>query len=196
MSGWTMNFFLFMARAEVYQLNGLSQMHAYEPYLLGVYIGSRLLFTGENTYVPMTREAVVRGGGLDFVGTTVGLRLSALLCVPQRSEALPTNYYVYSPEDYCFRMGDAGDVIAPFHAYTYAPDNLDYGRWGISADVWGESGKPGDATAIDGLRVDGSLLDGEAVCDLQGRKVAKMKVVNGRLPKGIYITGGQKVIVK
>ena len=174
-------------------LSSLSQMQAYQPYILGVYIGSRLLFTGENTLVPMTGEAIVRGGSIDFVGTTVGLRLL------QRSEALPTNYYVYSPADYSFRQGDADDVIAPFRACLYAADGKSHNCLYISKHVWGNSGKPGDSTAIDDID-HSTPTTAHSVCDLQGREInhqsSTFNVQSSMLKKGIYITSGRKVVVK
>ncbi|MBO7139188.1 MAG: hypothetical protein J6W19_01230 [Prevotella sp.] len=174
----------------VAELSSLSQMEAYKPYILGVYVGSRLLFTGENTSVPITGNAIVRGGSIDFVGTTVGLRLSP-------------EYYVYSPADYTFRQGDADDVIAPFRACLYAADGKSHSHLDISRYVWGDKGKPGDATAIDDVQHDNlqftdSRWGNNGVSDLQGRRIVNRQssTVNCRLHKGIYITGGRKVVVK
>ncbi len=194
-------------------LSSLSQMQAYKPYILGVYIGSRLLFTGENTLVPMTGEAIVRGGGIDFVGTTVGLRLSSMPGMsPLGRTERNTNYYVYSPADYSFHPGDADDVVAPFRACLYAADGKSHNGLNISKYVWGNSGKPGDSTAIDDID-HSTPATAHSVCDLQGRKVSAaansvggdLQSVGGdlqspttcsSLKKGIYITGGRKIVVK
>ena len=165
-------------------LNSLSEMEAYQPYILGVYVGSRLLFTGVDTSVPMTGEAIVRGGAVDFVGTTVSRRLSP-------------DYYVYSPADYSFLQVGAADVMAPFRACLYAADKKPHTNLDISRSVWGDKGKPGDATAIEPV-TRAPMADSPAVCDLAGRRLASDQWAprGGRLPKGIYISGGRKIVVK
>ncbi|MCR5680629.1 MAG: hypothetical protein K6G08_10555 [Prevotella sp.] len=164
-------------------ISSIQMMEAYKPYILGVYVGSSLLFIGENTVIPMTGEAIVRGNGLDFMGTTVSRRLS-----PQ--------YYVYSPDDYSFRRGD-DDVIEPFHACLYATKAVEpeggsaLGSLGISDYVWGSKGRPGDST-ISGLQptTRGSekskTVYSTTGCQMDSR----------HLSKGIYIIDGRKFIVK
>ena len=41
-----------------------------------------------------------------------------------------------------------------------------------------------------------SKMEDSSVYDLQGRKIVNRKSVNRKLPKGIYIVGGRKVVVK
>ena len=36
----------------------------------------------------------------------------------------------------------------------------------------------------------------DVVYDLSGRSIAKNGIANGKLPKGVYIIGGKKVLVK
>ena len=168
----------------IVQLNSISQMHAYEPYILGVYIGSQLLFIGENTKVPMTHEAIVRGQGVNFVGTTVARQLSETA-------------YQYNTDDTRFYPSSAR--IAPFRAYMDSEKSAKYLYF--SNKVWGEQGNPGDAAAIDDspifdLHIYDFRFDSDAACDLSGRQIENRKSVNRKLPKGVYITGGRKVVVK
>ncbi len=167
------------------ELSSLVQMEAYVPYILGVYIGSSLLFIGEDTQVPMTREAIARGASINFVGTTVGLPMSA-------------GSYVFDPVGNRFLVGDEKDVTAPFHAYMQLADDkdYDYDRLDISASVWGDRGTPDKSTAIDDVPSYHSRSDRDDVYDLSGRQIVNRESVNRQLPKGIYIIGGQKVVVK
>ena len=73
-------------------------MSAYEPYMLGVYIGSRLLFMGEDINVPVTHDAVVAGDTLSFIGTTV-------------RRQLPTGTYMYDNKSESFKQGTQGSPI-------------------------------------------------------------------------------------
>ena len=168
----------------IVQLNSISEMHAYEPYILGVYIGSQLLFIGENTTVPVTREAIVRGKDVNFVGTTV-------------ARQLPSPAYQYNADDNHFYPSNAR--IAPFRAYMYSENTAS--SLYFSDGVWGAEGKPGDATAIDDipiydLPIYDLRFDSDVVCDLSGRQLSNSKSSNRQIPKGIYIVGGRKVVVK
>ena len=160
----------------IVRLSSLSQMQAYEPYILGVYIGSRLLFIGENTQVPMTREAIIHGQNINFVGTTV-------------ARQLPSPTYQYNADDNRFYPSTAR--IAPFRAYmddsTGAFDYLFF-----SDEVWGSNGKPSDATAISELpqREDSPTM--LPVYSLSGQRISEHLT----LRPGIYIVGGRKVIVR
>ena len=42
----------------------------------------------------------------------------------------------------------------------------------------------------------GKLIMDNSVYDLQGRKIDNRKSVNRQLPKGIYLYGGKKVVIK
>ncbi|MGX8695481.1 MAG: hypothetical protein ACSW8D_03765 [Prevotella sp.] len=160
----------------VVELNSLSQMQAYVPYILGVYIGSQLLFVGENTLVPMTREAIVRGQGIDFVGTTVARQL-----------LMPT--YQYHSDDYHFYLSTA--CVAPFRAYMVGGQSLEPAGWlSFSDEVWGTQGKPNDATAISGLPTRAYAPARQPVYSVSGQQWGTLHM------KGIYIIGGRKMVVK
>lgn len=167
----------------VVMLNSLSQMKPYTPYILGVYIGSSLLFTGTDTQVPMTTEAVVRGNGLNFVGTTVGM-------------GIQQNCYFYQPRDYTFRQGGSGDAVAPFRACLLASDGKSYSHLNLADYAWGESGKPGDSTAISEIPPAALPSKANVVSDLSGRQIPYRKLAHSKLPKGIYIVGGRKLVLR
>lgn len=178
----------------IVQLNSISQMYAYEPYILGVYIGSRLLFIGENTKVPVTREAVVRGQDVNFVGTTVARHLP-----------LPT--YQYNTADSHFYPSTAR--IAPFRAYMEIGEKLSADRLSFSEEVWGTQGNPNESTAISDLSqqedtrlaavsdgfADGWSLTGQRI-SLHTEASPSLSTLSSSLKKGIYIIGGRKVVVK
>lgn len=166
----------------VAQLNSVLQMEAYVPYILGIYIGSSLLFIGENTEVPMTSEAIVRGGGIDFIGTTVGLHL------------LP-NFFAFDPDSNRFCQGETDEWVPPFHAYMAAFDGASHQQLNISNEAWGSKGNPNDATAIHNIDYFRMMNDDTVSCyDLSGRRLSDSHLQS--LPKGIYIVGGRKVVVK
>ena len=160
----------------VSQISSPQEMRAYTPYVLGVFVGSSLLFMGENTVVPATHAAESLGTDFHFVGTTVERRL-------------PAGSYVYHPADNSFYAAQDEVLIAPFHAYI--DGSGDYDRLNISVTAWGGQGNPSDATAIETLPSSASRYPTTTVSDLTGRRVDSRQ-----LPKGIYIVGGRKVIVK
>lgn len=168
----------------IVELNSISQMHAYEPYILGVYIGSQLLFIGENTKVPETHDAIVCGEDVNFVGTTVARQLS-----------MPT--YQYSYDDSHFYPSTAR--IAPFRAYMDMKENSSaVGSLSFSADVWGEQGNPSDAAAIIELPQREEMPAKQRVFSLSGQRMSD-EHTNQQIPSlrpGIYIVDGRKVIVK
>lgn len=53
-----------------------------------------------------------------------------------------------------------------------------------------------DPTATDIKDVQPSTLNVQRVYDLQGRQLSNSKLSNGKLPKGLYINNGKKVLVK
>lgn len=162
-----------------------SYMLPYEPYILGVYIGSSLLFIGEDTNVPMTCEAIVRGNDFNLVGTTVRRQLAA-------------GAYLYDAVSNSFSISQDSAWVAPFHAYMNTDLCADYDELYIADSAWGDRGKPGDATAIsdtDASRL--PSLASPSCCDLSGRRIVTLPASRlSSLRKGIYIMGGRKIIVK
>lgn len=164
----------------------IAQMHPYVPYILGVYIGSSLLFIGENVAVPMTQEAIVRDKLFNFVGTTVARQLT-------------NRCYVYEPEETCFRQYTDDDSVEAFQAYLDAVSISDATATtlSISDSAWGPKGNPNNATIPTVIKSIKETSNNTAtVCDLTGRKIRQAKPVERPLSKGVYIIGGHKVIVK
>ena len=124
------------------RLSSVMCMQAYTPYVLGVYVGSHLLFIGENTQVPMTREAVTRGRGCDFVGTTVRRHIA--------------DAYLYSAQYNGFIIDWAGQGVEPFRAaFCRGQDQLESGKpeeylW-LDNHFWGDLGRPGEEDSPCGL---------------------------------------------
>jgi len=161
-------------------------MQAYAPYILGVYIGSSLLFVGQNTRVPMTTQAIERRQAFFFIGTTV-------------ARSLPVGTYVYRPEDNAFRSTVTESRIPPFQVYMVADEGEDPASSSIRITdaSWGDRGNPNEATAISNLPAENMpKSDAGAVFDLSGRQIANAKAPLRSLPKGIYIIGKSKVVVK
>jgi hypothetical protein len=159
-------------------------MHPYVPYILGVYIGSSLLFIGENVAVPMTQEAIVRDKLFNFVGTTVARQLT-------------NRCYVYEPEETCFRQYTDDDSVEAFQAYLDAVSDATMNTLSISDSVWGPKGNPNNAivpTVIKSIKE--TSINEATICDLTGRQIRQPQPVERPLSKGVYIIGGHKVIVK
>ena len=82
--------------------------------------------------------------------------------------------------------------IRPFEAYTVHRSNTPAPRFVPIKDMTN-----GDVTGIEDVR--GMMSDdrGEgAWYDLNGRKIVNGKSVNGKLPRGVYIQNGKKVVIK
>ena len=164
----------------------IAQMHPYVPYILGVYIGSSLLFIGENVAVPMTQEAIVRDKLFNFVGTTVARRLT-------------NRCYVYEPEETCFRQYTDDDSVEAFQAYLDAVSISDATATtlSISDSAWGPKGNPNNATVPTVIKsIKETSNNAATVCDLTGRQIRQPQPVERPSFKGVYIIGGHKVIVK
>ena len=164
----------------------IAQMHPYAPYILGVYIGSSLLFIGENVAVPMTQEAIVRDKLFNFVGTTVARQLT-------------NRCYVYEPEETCFRQYTDDDSVEAFQAYLDAVSISDATATtlSISDSAWGPKGNPNNATVPTVIKsIKETSNNAATVCDLTGRQIRQAKPVERPSSKGVYIIGGRKVVVK
>ena len=81
--------------------------------------------------------------------------------------------------------------IRPFEAYTVHRSNTPAPRFVPIKDMTN-----GDVTGIEDVR--GMMSDDsvENWYDLNGRKIVNGKSVNGKLPRGVYIQNGKKVVIK
>lgn len=167
-------------------IRNFNQMKAYTPYILGVYVGSRLLFSAENTLVPMTREAIALGRSINFVGTTI-------------AQELAETAYIYDASDGCFRRGNKR--VAPFHAYMTIENGIPVSEEGekddegyfvslwFDADSWGKKGLPGgeQSTTIHHITISSPKV--QTLYSLTGQRMSKPK-------SGLYIVGGKKRLGK
>ena len=172
-------------------LTDVRQMQAYTPYILGVYVNSRLLFMAENAVVPMTREAIARGHAYNMVGTTVSTTF-----------ALPT--YQYDAQASAFVLGDSDCRLAPFRACIVAAEaetaGTDaaaeakaYSQLFFSQGVWGPMGNPEDSD------FQAAISHTSAAATAKTPRCAYLLTGQRRLlgtARGLCIIGGKKVIVR
>ena len=162
----------------------IADMQPYAPYILGVYIGSSLLFVGENVDIPMTQEAIIRDNLFNFVGTTVARQLT-------------NSSYIYEPETNSFRRCLADSRVASFQAYMDAVSDASMNTLSISDATWGPKGNPNNATIPTVIKSIKETSNNTAtIYDLTGRQIRQPQLVERPLSKGVYIIGGHKVIVK
>lgn len=163
-------------------IGDLRQMVPYQPHILGVYVGSRLLFEAEDAEVPMTRESISSGDGYHLKGTTVARMLSG-------------SVYQYVPQVNGFVLHAGGWQLPPFRACIVPGGEKDEG-WGPSgvghvlsfgSGVWGAEGSP---TAIGSPRLP-SAPSSSQVFSLSGQRLTAMP----RTP-GLYIVRGKKLLVR
>ena len=173
-------------------LTDVRQMQAYMPYILGVYVSSRLLFMAENAAVPMTREAIARGHIYNMVGTTVSTTF-----------ALPT--YRYDAEASAFVLGDSDCRVAPFRACIVAAetgtaggdaatgDGEVYSLLFFSQGAWGAMGNP------EGHDSQSAVSLPSAPATAEPSRCAYLLTGQRRLlgtARGLCIVDGKKVIVR
>ena len=159
---------------KVSPVGSFNQMKAYTPYILGVYVGSRLLFSAEDATVPMTREAIALGQSINFVGTTVAMESSE-------------ESFLYDSTSGQFHKGSKH--VPPFRAYMERKDlSESFERLQFDANIWGERGIPGDEHSTS---INNPLFkrNEQLVYSLAGQRVSHAK-------SGLYIVGGKKKIVK
>ena len=81
-------------------------------------------------------------------------------------------------------VGDGSWAAKPDQDFTYETE-FDYVR--VYQKV---------PTGIIQIENGGLEIENDNIYDLQGRMIVNHKLVNGRLPKGIYIRGGKKIVVR
>ena len=158
----------------------LRTLRANYPYILSLRTRSCIGFGGEDTKVPATEPAVVKGQQFDFVGTTC-------------ARAATDTDYRYNAFSNAFYVMDTCDLIPPFRAFidgshaTVAYDALKL-PWSIR--YWGPDA-PTEATTVASERA--AATDGE-VYTLSGQHLGTADVRS--LKPGLYIIGGRKVAIK
>ena len=173
----------------------LGPMQANTPYIIALpgnhwgaandLSGKTIKFVGENATVHKKGDFTsVTGTNYRFIGTT--------------TQDATSNIYRINAAGNKFELTSG---CAPFRAY-FKPGIFDSGVSSLS--IAGDSG----TTGIDSLTPDPSPLqrhtltdgqrtgEGSEYYDLQGRKIERGTSSNGKLPKGIYIVNGKKVVIK
>ena len=158
----------------------LRTLRANYPYILSLRTRSCIGFGGEDTKVPATEPAVVKGQQFDFVGTTC-------------ARAATDTDYRYNAFSNAFYVMYTDDLIPPFRAFidgshaTVAYDALKL-PWNVR--YWGPDA-PTEATTVASERA--AATDGE-VYTLSGQHLGTADVRS--LKPGLYIIGGRKVAIK
>lgn len=163
----------------------VADMQKNVPYLYSVtddsFVDKIIVFEAEDALVPATGSADIVAGtdSYSYHGTTVSLT--------------GNNYYVLNTEGTAFTLKKGATIVNPYRSYFVSklPDELMADEIPVRVVV----------TGIDGV-TDNSVADGQAdVYSLDGVKVGTAVMESGRvvmpaLPKGIYVVGGRKVVVR
>uniref|UniRef100_UPI000688D304 hypothetical protein n=1 Tax=Segatella baroniae TaxID=305719 RepID=UPI000688D304 len=160
------------------------KLEAYKPYLITADGVPQL--GGENIQVKAYKADVLKqtaaGTGHSFTGTVAGLDNAA---------AAAANAYILQDDGKFHKVTtDYPTATVPsYHAYVVCPKTSGAKQLSIIID--------GETTGIGGVKDGTTGLNGP-VYDLQGRRVADRldAAARHRLPAGVYIVGGRKVILK
>ena len=175
--------------------NGLTAAHGIEanvPYLISmpnnaVYPADynqagRVTFSAQNTVVPVTQPKEASNGDRILVPTFMSVYPTADIYAVNRNAAFETN-----PEGSVFVA--AYREVRPFEAYALHPNG---NARLLSIDELME----GNADFVDVLQTE--TAEEVSVYDLSGKLVGKGRIADiaKRLPRGIYIVNGKKVVIK
>ena len=175
--------------------NGLTAAHGIEanvPYLISmpnnaVYPADynqagRVTFSAQNTVVPVTQPKEASNGDRILVPTFMSVYPTADIYAVNRNAAFETN-----PEGSVFVA--AYRQVRPFEAYALHPNG---NARLLSIDELME----GNADFVDILQTE--TAEEVSVYDLSGKLVGKGRIadISKRLPRGIYIVNGKKVVIK
>ena len=159
-----------------------NKLEAYKPYLLMA--DGTVQLGGENIEVKAFNDdkLTTPAGKYKFVGTVIGM---------DNASATAANAYILQ-EDGKFHKVTTEHSEAMLPAYRAYIQRNDSGAKQLSVIIDGETTGIGGATNDARGRADGPVYD------LQGRRVADRldDAARHRLPAGVYIVGGRKVIVK
>ena len=173
------------------------QMEAYVPYIVAVGVSTPVTFYAEEATVPVTSPAVVRADGLDFVGTTVFKAPS--------SAAL----YRYNPELGLFSAEESDDPLPPFRAWLVTStshmgtgDEDELGQTGGAGSGTGQT--MGDLTyflmintGFDlGIEPTSVATPGVQALPTAVYSLSGIRQTTDRLPAGLYIANGKKMLVR
>ena len=167
----------------VYFAEAKDKLEAYKPYLITVDGMPQL--GGENIQVKAYKDDALTtpAGKYSFTGTVVGV---------DNATAAAANAYILQDDGLFHKVTTEhpGATVPAYRAYVTCPKGS--GAKQLSIVIDGETTGIGGATNDARGRADGPVYD------LQGRRVADRldDAARHRLPAGVYIVGGRKVVVK
>ena len=156
------------------------KLEAYRPYYITA--DSTPQLGGNNLQVKAYKDDGLKqpAGAFRFVGTVTGV---------DNATAAADNAYILQPDGKFHKVttDNPGATVPAYRAYITCPKTLGAKEFSVILE--------GETTGIDGVTND--TTDGP-VYDLQGRRVADRldDAARHRLPAGVYIVGGRKVVVK
>lgn len=145
---------------------------ALKPYLFVADVTGKAFLPFQDKTFATGTPIVVEAGDFSFTGSTETVNL--------KSNAT-TNYYGYSQNEFVQMGTEKGSVVRPYRAYFFTEASSQARPIDILFGV---------VTGVNSVKKVQS--ESAAIYDLQGRKVA----VKGRLPKGVYIMNGNKIVIK
>ena len=157
------------------------KLEAYRPYYITA--GGTPQLDGYNLQVKAYKDDGLKqpAGAFRFVGTVDGV---------DNATAAAANAYILQNDGLFHKVTTEhpGATVPCYRAYVVCPKASAAKTLSIILD--------GETTGIDGV-TDGTTGADGPVYDLQGRRVAdRLNDARHRLPAGVYIVGGRKVIVK
>ena len=156
------------------------KLEAYRPYYITA--DSTPQLGGNNLQVKAYKDDGLKqpAGAFRFVGTVTGV---------DNATAAADNAYILQPDGKFHKVttDNPGATVPAYRAYITCPKTLGAKEFSVILE--------GETTGINGVtngRADGPVYD------LQGRRVADRldAAARHRLPAGVYIVGGRKVVVK
>ena len=167
----------------VYFADAKDKLEAYKPYLLTA--NGTLQLGGENIQVKAYNADNMKqhAGAFRFIGTVAGV---------SNATAAAANAYILQDDGKFHKVTttNSAATIPAYRAYIICPPQAS-GAKQLSVVLDGETTGIGSTT--------NEATDGKngPVYDLQGRRVAdRLADARHRLPAGVYIVGGRKVVVK
>ena len=180
----------------VAKLGSVHEMKAYVPYILGTNINSRLLFIGEATNVPSTRQAIALGNHYNFIGTTVGVTLteSSFQYLPSANSFCQTSQARVAPfRAYLEGQGDGfSGTGQPKPSDSYTSLLLKGFTWDTPTSVSAIPIGAPSRTSATGRQVAVYALSGQFVKTVDE---ALLRQGATGLKPGVYIVNNKKVIV-
>ena len=161
------------------------KLEAYHPYYLMTSGWEPLRLNGHNLQVKAYKADALKQTtttGHNFVGTVDGV---------SNATAAADNAYILQDDGMFHKVTteNTGATIPAYRAYIICPKASGAKELSVILD--------GETTGIDGVKDNAAGVNGP-VYDLQGRRVADRldDAARHRLPAGVYIVGGRKVVVK